>query len=82
MPLWVISPYARSGVITSHKPAEHVSTLKFIERAFGLPTLASQNHQFDQSTPLGDDFETNGAPAPPRDGNDNISDLYDLLDFD
>ncbi len=82
VPLWVISPYARKGVVASHKPAEHVSTLKFIERAFGLPTLASLNHRFDKSTPLGVDFETNGAPAPPRDGNDNISDLYDLLDFD
>ena len=26
------------------KPADHVSTLKFIERLWGLPTLASRNH--------------------------------------
>ena len=32
VPLWVISPYAKRGVVTSRKPAEHVSTLKFIER--------------------------------------------------
>ena len=82
VPLWVISPYARTGVVTSRKPADHVSTLKFIERTFGLPTLASQNHRFDRSTPLGVDFEANGPPAPPRDGNDRISDLYDLFDFD
>ena len=41
VPLWVISPYARRGVITSRKPADHVSTLKFIERTFDLPTLAN-----------------------------------------
>lgn len=82
VPLWVISPYARQGVITSRKPADHVSTLKFIERTFDLPTLASQNHRFDRATPIGVDFEANGAPAPPRDGNDRISDLYDLFEFD
>jgi phospholipase C len=79
VPLWVISPYARRGVITSRKPADHASTLKFIERTFGLPTLASQNHQFDHATPTGGKYETNGAPAPPRDGYDGLSDLYDLF---
>ena len=42
---------ARRGVITSRKPAEHVSTLKLIERLYDLPTLASRNHTFDASTP-------------------------------
>jgi phospholipase C len=51
VPLWVISPHARRGVITSNKPADHTSTLKFIERLWGLPTLASRNHLFDVSTP-------------------------------
>jgi hypothetical protein len=59
-----------------------VSTLKFIERAFGLPTLASRNHTFDRSTPTGDNYETGGAPAPPRDGIPGLSDLFDLFDFD
>jgi phospholipase C len=59
-----------------------VSTLKFIERTWGLPTLASRNHTFDTSTPTGGDYETGGAPAPPRDGLDRLSDLYDLFDFD
>jgi phospholipase C len=81
VPLWVISPYARRGVITSAKPADHVSTLKFIERTFNLPTLASQNSQFDLSTPIGDDYHTRGAPAPPRDGRQDLSDLYDLFEF-
>ena len=81
VPLWVISPYARRGVITSRRPAEHVSTLRFIERTFNLPTLASQNSTFDLATPIGDDYQTRGAPAPPRDGNNELSDLYDLFDF-
>ena len=45
VPLWVISPFARRGVVTTRKPADHVSTLKLIERLYGLPTLASRNHQ-------------------------------------
>jgi phospholipase C len=85
VPLWVISPYARRGPIVSRKPADHVSTLKFIERTWGLPTLASRNHTFDRSTPTGPDwwnYNTNGAPAPPRDGYAGLSDLYDLFEFD
>ncbi len=82
VPLWVVSPYARRGVVTSRRPADHVSTLKFIERTFDLPTLASMNRQFDDATPTGDDYEAAGPPAPPRDGNDRLSDLYDLFRFD
>src|SRR3954469_4691667 len=82
VPLWVISPFARRGVVTSRKPAEHVSILKFIERLHRLPTLASRNHSFDVSTPTGGNYEAAGAPAPPRDRLRSISDLYDLFDFD
>jgi phospholipase C len=81
VPLWVISPYARRGPVKSRKPAEHVSTLKLIERLHGLPTLASINHTFDTATPTGGDYDTAGAPAPPRDGLEAISDLLDLFDF-
>ena len=81
VPLWVVSPLARRGVVTSRKPADHVSTLKLIERLHGLPTLASRNHAFDTSTPTGSGHDTNGAPAPPRDGMSGLSDLYDLFDF-
>jgi phospholipase C len=81
VPMWVVSPMARRGVITSRKPAEHVSTLKLIERMYGLPTLASRNHTFDVSTPTGAGYDTNGAPARPRDGLRSISDLYDLFEF-
>jgi phospholipase C len=82
VPLWVVSPLARRGVVTSHKPADHVSTLKLIEQLWDLPTLASRNHQFDRATPTGGDYQANGAPAPPRDGNHELSDLTDLFEFD
>jgi phospholipase C len=82
VPLWVISPFARRGPIVSRKPADHVSTLKFIERAWGLPTLASRNHTFDASTPTGGNYNAGGAPAPPRDGYPGLSDLFDLFEFD
>jgi phospholipase C len=82
VPLWVISPWARRGPILSRKPADHVSTLKFIERVWGLPTLASRNHTFDLSTPTGGNYQAGGAPARPRDGLAGLSDLFDLFDFD
>ena len=82
VPLWVISPHARRGPVKSHKPADHTSTLKLIERLHDLPTLASRNHTFDASTPTGPDYDTGGAPAPPRDGNQALSDLLDLFEFD
>ena len=82
VPLWVVSPFARRGPILSRKPADHVSTLKFIERNWRLPTLASRNHTFDVSTPTGGNYQANGAPAPPRDGMAGLSDLFDLFDFD
>jgi phospholipase C len=81
VPLWVVSPHARRGVVTSSRPADHVSTLKFVERLWGLPTLASVNHTFDTSTPTGGDYDTGGAPAPPRDGLASLSDLFDLFHF-
>ena len=83
VPLWVISPLLRRrGVVASRRPAEHVSTLKLIERIHGLPTLASRNHAFDAGTPTGDNFEANGAPARPRDGLSTISDLTELFDLE
>ena len=81
VPLWVVSPYAKVGPVQSSLPAEHSSTLKLIEALHGLPTLASVNHTFDASTPTGSNYQANGAPAPPRDGRDDISDLLDLFSF-
>jgi phospholipase C len=81
VPLWVVSPHAKRGPVLSSKPADHTSTLKFIERVWKLPTLASRNHTFDVSTPTGGNYQARGAPAPPRDGYAGISDLFDLFDF-
>jgi phospholipase C len=81
VPLWVVSPYARTGPVVSSRPAEHTSTVKFLERLFGLPTLASRNHLFDDATPTGSNYQAGGAPAPPRDARDDISDLFDLFAF-
>src|SRR6266702_1407317 len=50
VPMLVISPWAKRGYV-SGQLYEHASILKFIERRFGLPSLASVNHQFDTSTP-------------------------------
>jgi phospholipase C len=81
VPLWVVSPYAKAGPVRSALPAEHSSTLKLIEAMHGLPTLASQNSLFDSSTPTGGNYDASGAPAPPRDGRGDISDLLDLFSF-
>jgi phospholipase C len=72
VPMIVISPLARQGYVDTTY-SDHASVLKFLEHVFGLPTLASINHQFDTSTPsVG---QGGGAPFPPRDGNAAISDL-------
>ena len=44
IPTWVISPWAKPGHL---EPTVYdlTSILKFIERVFGLPTLASVNHR-------------------------------------
>ncbi len=85
VPTWVISPYAKRSHL---EPTvyEHSSVLKFIERLFGLPTLASVNHQFDTATPGGSNNEAaNGAavgpPAPPRDGRSDTGDLMECFRF-
>jgi phospholipase C len=80
VPLWVISPHVKqTGAVLSDRPADHTSTLKLIEQLHDLPTLASVNHRFDVSTPLGRYYQMKGAPAPPRDGNEALSDLLDLF---
>jgi hypothetical protein len=85
VPTLVISPYARRGYI-SGQVYEHASILKFVERRFGLPTLASINHLFDKSTPGGSNNDAangaaSGPPAPPRDGLKQIGDFYEAFDF-
>jgi phospholipase C len=86
VPTWVISPWAKPGHL---EPTvyEHASVLKFIETAFDLPTLASINHQFNDSTPTGPNYEaapsgaSAGPPAPPRDGVQWIGDLTECFRF-
>jgi len=84
VPTLVVSPYAKRSYI-SGQLYEHASILKFIERRFNLPTLASVNHQFDTSTPGNNNNAANGSPtgpvAPPRDGNNHLGDFYEAFDF-
>jgi phospholipase C len=81
VPLWVVSPYAKKGPVQSALPADHASTLKLIEALHGLPALSTRNKLFDTATPTGGNYEANGAPAPPRDGRGDLSDLLDLFAF-
>ncbi len=84
VPMLVVSPWARRGYV-SGQLYEHSSVLKFIERRFGLPSLASVNHQFDTSTPGTNNDAANDKPrgpaAPPRDGLARIGDFYEVFDF-
>jgi phospholipase C len=84
VPMLIISPYARRGYV-SGQLYEHSSILKFIERRFGLPSLASVNHQFDTSTPGTNNEAAHGQafgpPARPRDGLPQIGDLSEAFDF-
>jgi phospholipase C len=85
VPTWVVSPYAKPGHLEP-RLYDHASTLKFIERVFDLPTLASVNHRFDTETPGGPNNEAaegapTGPPAPPRDGYSVLGDLTECLEF-
>jgi phospholipase C len=83
VPMWVISPHARPRHIAGEL-VEHSSILKFIERQFELPTLASVNHAFDLRTPGSDNAAAGGRPfgpaAPPRDALECIGDLTACFD--
>jgi len=79
VPTWVISPFAKKSHLEG-TVYEHSSLLKFVERVFDLPTLASVNHQFDVRTPGGSANDAaNGAQygpsAPPRDSRIDIGDM-------
>ena len=85
VPTWVVSPWARKAHLET-RLYEHSSVLKFIERTFGLPSLASLNHRFDQGTPGGPNNEAagqsaTGPAAPPRDGLAAIGDLSECFAF-
>jgi len=84
VPMWVVSPLAKRAHVET-TVYEHTSTLKFLERLFDLPTLASVNHLFDGETPNGANYQAAapgaaGPPAPPRDGRAEIGDLFECFD--
>jgi phospholipase C len=79
VPMIIISPFAKPGYVDTVFQ-DHGSLLKFIEKVYGLPTLASINHTFDNGTPLTNN-STNGAPFPPRDGNPATGDLTQCFNF-
>jgi len=83
VPMFVVSPWAKRGYL-SGQLYEHNSILKFIERRFSLPSLASVNNRFDSSTPAfnNDAAKGNsGPPAAPRDGLAQLGDFYEAFDF-
>lgn len=84
VPMLVVSPYAKRGYVSGHL-YEHSSVLKYLERRFGLSTLASVNHQFDTSTPGTNNSAANGGAsgpaAAPRDALAQIGDFYEAFDF-
>jgi len=84
VPTLVVSPWAKRGYL-SGQLYEHNSILKFIERRFGLPSLANVNHRFDTSTPAFNNDaaqgKSSGPPAPPRDGLAQLGDFYEAFDF-
>jgi phospholipase C len=84
VPMIVVSPWVKRGHVSGHL-YEHASMLKFIERRFGLPALASVNTQFNSSTPGKYNDAANGKnsgpPAPPRDGLKQIGDFLEVFDF-
>jgi phospholipase C len=85
VPTLVISPYAKRGHLEGTL-YEHSSVLKFLQTVFGLPTLASIDHEFDDQTPIENNQAAapgaeSGPPAPPRDGRTEIGDLTECFDF-
>jgi phospholipase C len=86
VPTWVVSPYAKPAHLEP-TTYEFASILKLIEANYGLPTLASVNHEFDTGTPTGPNYEaaaegaSAGPPAPPRDGRDDIGDMLECFTF-
>jgi phospholipase C len=67
LPLIVISPYARTGAIVSDA-GDQTSVLKFAERLFDLPALASLPEEAEY------------MPRGPRDGDPAITDLLGAFD--
>ena len=85
IPTWIVSPWAKPAHLDA-TTCDLTSILKFIERNWDLPTLASINHRFDEATRGGINNDASnsanvGPPAPPRDGRDDLGDLMSCFDF-
>ena len=67
LPLIIVSPYTKPGSVYT-RVSQHASIPKFIEKVFGLPSLASQDPAA-QDGPDTDDltmaFDWSQAPQPP-----------------
>lgn len=74
IPMIVVSPFSKGGHI-SHTYNDHVSTLKFIERNWGLTPITSRSRD-NLPNPL-----VNTNPYIPV-NSPAIRDLFDLFDFD
>jgi phospholipase C len=74
IPMIVVSPYSKGGHI-SHTYNDHVSTLKFIERNWGLPPVTDKSRD-NLPNPL-----TKKNPYVPV-NSPAIGDLWDLFDFE
>jgi phospholipase C len=73
IPLMIVSPFTTGGHI-SHKYADHVSILKFIERNWHLTPLTTRSRDnFPNPITHGDPYVPTNSPA--------ISDLFDLFHF-
>ena len=62
VPLLVISPYAKRGVV-DHRPGEFSSVLRFIEDNWGLGRLTHRDRDADN---LSYDFDFSQEPRPPE----------------
>lgn len=74
IPLIVVSPYSRGGIV-DHAYADHVSTLKFIEKNWGLQpiTSRSRDNMPDPTTSRWNPYVPTNSPA--------IDDLMSAFDF-
>jgi phospholipase C len=73
IPMIVVSEYTKGGHI-SHTYADHVSTVKFIERNWGLGTITARSRD-NLPNPLigGNEYVPVNSPA--------IGDLFDMFEF-
>jgi phospholipase C len=70
----VVSQYSKGGHI-SHVYSDHVSTVKFIERNWGLGTITTRSRD-NLPNPLTASNEYVPANSPA------VGDLFDLFDFE